>query len=71
MQEELIDLQNDSNFKSVFEYNTILEEFWCKKLKGHGISKHSANSITFPHGYVRKDFLHYYLSKQHRSKNSN
>jgi hypothetical protein len=32
MQEELIELQNDRNLKSSFEYNTNLEEFWCKNL---------------------------------------
>jgi hypothetical protein len=31
MQEKLIELQNDSNLKRSFEYNTNLEEFWYKK----------------------------------------
>jgi len=35
MQEELIELQNDSHLKSSFEYNTNLEEFWCKKAMGY------------------------------------
>lgn len=35
MQEELIDLQNDSNLKSSFEFSTNLEEFWCKKAMGY------------------------------------
>jgi len=35
MQEELIEHQNNSNLKSSFEYNTNLEEFWCKKAMGY------------------------------------
>jgi len=35
MQEELIDLQNYSNLKSSFEYDTNLEEFWCIKAMGN------------------------------------
>jgi len=35
MQEELIELQNDSNLKSSFEYNPNLEEFWFKKAMGY------------------------------------
>ncbi|KAL4142165.1 hypothetical protein QTP88_004678 [Uroleucon formosanum] len=64
MQEELIDLQNDSNLKSSSEYSTNLEEFWCKKAIGYpNIDKqHYVSSWFFqPHIYVSKDFLHYYL----------
>ncbi|XP_022163292.1 protein ZBED8-like [Myzus persicae] len=42
MQEELIDLQNDSNLKSSFEYSTNLEEFWCKKAMGYSKIRQTA-----------------------------
>jgi hypothetical protein len=31
IQEELIELQNDNDFKDTFESGTNLEELWCRK----------------------------------------
>jgi len=56
VQEELIDLQNDSNLKSSFELSTNLEEFWSKKAMGYpNIQQTTFRFLVVfqPHMYVR------------------
>ncbi|XP_026818970.1 protein ZBED8-like [Rhopalosiphum maidis] len=71
MQDELIDLQNDSNLKSSFEYSTNLEEFWCKKAMGYPNIRQTALRflIVFSTTYLCEQGFSSLLSIKNKQRN--